>query len=409
MIEKLRSGAFLSPERLRVYPLILIVAYALSLAALVAGSHGGMDALQRPIGTDFSQVYAAGVFAQKGEPAKPFDNAAHAAMQRSLFGAATPFYSWGYPPYFLAVAALLASLPYLAALLVWQGATLSIYLAAMWRILPLPGTLTVALAYPAVYINVTHGQNGFLTAGLMGGALLLVEKRPWLAGALLGLTAYKPQFCLLLPVALIAGRQWQCIASGALTVAAMTLATLFAFGVQSWTAFLDSLPFSREVVIEQGATGFEKFQTVFGAVRLLGGSVHGAYAAQGIAAFACAAILAALWRSDTDQRLCAAALLSGALLATPYALDYDMMMLGPAIALLVSYGLEHGFRPYEKLILAVAFCMPLIARSVAGATGVPIGVVSVVLLFALAPAKAFGSKRSAARPAAGLVERPSSS
>src|SRR4029079_13100508 len=97
-----------------------------------------------------------------------------------------------------------------------------------------------ALAFPAVYINVTHGQNGFLTAGLMGLGLVSLRTHPGLACCLSALLAYKPQFCMLIPVALIAARQWRCIAAGGLTLAAMTAATLLAFGPQSWTAFLAS-------------------------------------------------------------------------------------------------------------------------------------------------------------------------
>jgi hypothetical protein len=405
MIDKLRCGDFLSSERLRRYPLILIVAYALSLGFLIVTSHDAMDALGRPLGTDFSQVYAAGIFVREGRPAAPFDNAAHAAKQREIFGSETPFYSWGYPPYFLAIAAVLAFLPYLGALLLWQAATLAGYLAVMWRILPVSGVLAIALAYPAAYINVTHGQNGFFTAALMAGALVLLDRRPMLAGILTGLLAYKPQFCVLMPVALMAGGYWRVIAAAALTLAAMTLATLLGFGIESWTAFLASLPFSREVVIEQGATGFEKFQTIFGAVRLLGGSVGTAYILQGASTILCAALIMWLWRSGADRRLAIAALLGGSLLATPYALDYDMVVVGPAITLLAAYGLEHGFRPYEKLILAAIWCTPFVARTIAGATHLPIGVLSVVLLVLLATRRAYIASGLVTSPSQRIVSR----
>ena len=42
----------------------------------------------------------------------------------------------------------------------------------------------LALACPAVLINVGHGQNGFLTAALLGGALVLLDRRPIVAGIL---------------------------------------------------------------------------------------------------------------------------------------------------------------------------------------------------------------------------------
>ena len=57
-----------------------------------------------------------------------------------------------------------------------------------------------------MFVNVGHGQNGFLTAALLGGALHWLDRRPWLAGVLIGCLAYKPQFGVLIPVALLAGR-----------------------------------------------------------------------------------------------------------------------------------------------------------------------------------------------------------
>jgi hypothetical protein len=47
--------------------------------------------------------------------------------------------------------------------------------------------LLLALAFPAVLINIGHGQNGFLTAALMGGALVALPRQPVLAGILFGL------------------------------------------------------------------------------------------------------------------------------------------------------------------------------------------------------------------------------
>src|SRR6202023_3344335 len=90
--------------------------------------------------------------------------------------------------------------------------------------------LPVAAAFPAIFVNLGHGQNGFLTAGLLGAALLSLPRRPLLSGILFGLLAYKPQFGLLIPIALLAGGQWRATISAGLTVVAlMTVATL-AFG-----------------------------------------------------------------------------------------------------------------------------------------------------------------------------------
>ncbi len=61
----------------------------------------------------------------------------------------------------------------------------------------------------AVFINAVGGQNSTWTAALSGSGLSLLERRPLLAGGLLGLLIYKPQLGLLIPVALLAGRHWR--------------------------------------------------------------------------------------------------------------------------------------------------------------------------------------------------------
>ena len=73
------------------------------------------------------------------------------------------------------------------------------FVAAMATILGGRTGLLVACGFPAATWNVTAGQNGFLTAALIGGTLGLMERRTALAGVCLGLLTYKPQFGLLFP------------------------------------------------------------------------------------------------------------------------------------------------------------------------------------------------------------------
>ncbi len=98
---------------------------------LIASSDGLNDRFGRPLGTDFSNVYAAGTYVLDGEPAAPFDPARQYAREQAIFGQATPFYGWHYPPFFLGLAAALATMPYWLALIVWQGVTLVLYLLSI--------------------------------------------------------------------------------------------------------------------------------------------------------------------------------------------------------------------------------------------------------------------------------------
>jgi alpha-1,2-mannosyltransferase len=387
MRDQLKTGAWLTPERLRNYPALLLAFLFAAAVLLVITAKGDLDRFGRPLGTDFSDIWIAGLEVDQGHPAEPYDRAAHAAEQRAHFGVLDGIYVWPYPPYFLGPAALLGLLPYLAALAVWQFATLALYLVSVFgalrpRRLPLVPTLIAALGFPAVFINLAHGHNGFLTAALLTGGLLLLRRRPLMAGILFALLAYKPHLALVVPAALLAGGHWRTIVAAVAGVAATTLATISSFVVATWQVFFASLSFTRTVILEQGGLGYDKVQSLFAAVRLLGGSVLLAYAIQVVATAITIAALVWLWRSRADDRLKAAALLVGCLLATPYGLDYDMVVLAPAMAFAISFGLEKGFGPFEKSGLAAVWIVPLLARPLAGAICLPLGVLALLLFFA---------------------------
>ena len=374
MWRHIKSGAWLTRERVHGYSLILLT---LSLAAAIiwiALADELIDRNGKPIGTDFSNVWAAGTLVLDCEPAAPYDPVRqHAAEIEAFGGRQVPFFGWHYPPLFLIVAAGLALLPYGWGLATWMALTLPAYLIAMRAIVPRPETVLVALAFPAVYVNLGHGQNGFLTAALLGGSLLLLDKRPTVAGVLIGLLAYKPQFGLLIPLVLVATARWRVAAAATATVLAACAATLVLFGPQVWLAFADSTTFTRIVVLEAGDTGWAKIQSLFSAVRMWGGSVETAYAAQAALALAVAASLVWLWRAPAAKELKAAALPCACLLTTPYVLDYDLVVLAVSVAFFARYGLTHGFRDYEISLLALSWAAPLVTRSLAGTTGVPLG------------------------------------
>ena len=150
-----------------------------------------------------------------------------------------------------------------------------------------------------------------------------------------------------------------------------------------WDAFLASTHFTRITVLEAGETGWHKIQSVFSLVRMWGGPVALAYAAQSAVTVMLAAALVWLWRAPVEFSLKAAALIIASLLATPYSLDYDMTALAPAIAFLAVHGLHHGFAPYEKTALAALWIAPLVARSIAQAILVPVGVLTMAAMLGL--------------------------
>jgi alpha-1,2-mannosyltransferase len=274
----------------------------------------------------------------------------------------------------------------------------------MRAILPRPETLLMAAAFPAVFVNIGHGQNGFLTAALLGGALHWLDRRPWLAGLLIGCLAYKPQFGVLIPIALLAGKRWSTIGAAIVTVAALVAVSFVTLGGSVWQAFADSMNFTQTVVLEQGGTGWEKIQSIFSAARMWGAGVHLAYAVQIALALMLAASLAWLWQSDAAFELKAAGLATGSLLATPYVLDYDLVVLAIAIAFYARHGLSRGFRDFEISLLAAAWIVPVISRGIAGATGIPLGLLVMLALYVFTLLRAVRDRASFAAAGHGIAQ-----
>jgi hypothetical protein len=214
---------------------------------------------------------------------------------------------------------------------------------------------------------------------------------------LIGLLAFKPQFGALIPLVLFATGRWRVITAAAGTVIAVCSTTLALFGTKVWVAFAASTTLIRAVVLEGDNIGWEKVQSMFSAVRMWGGSIDIAYAVQGGLALAVAAGLVWLWRSEAAFELKAAALAVAALIATPYIFDYDLMMLGVAVAFYVRHGLGRGFRDFEISLLAFVWITPLLARPLADVTGIPLGLIAQLALFIMTLDRA---RREAAAAAA---------
>jgi arabinofuranan 3-O-arabinosyltransferase len=356
------AAAKLSATRLVcLFGLIFALGYLVALGGAYLQGHFLTDAQGQPIANDFVNVWAAGRLALEDDPAAAYDWTLHKAAEvRAVGHPFANYYGWHYPPTFLFVAAVLAMLPYLVAALAWLVATLAAYAAALGGILGGRAGVLFALGFPAVLWNATAGQNGFLTAALIGGTLGLMERHPALAGVCLGLLSYKPQFGLLFPIVLIADRRWSTVAVAALVASGLAALSWLAFGSASWQAFVHWMPITGRVVLGEGAADWSRLQSLFGLVRAHGGSESLAWTVQAVATVSLAAGLVWLWRSRAPFDLKAAALAAGTLIATPYLYMYDLVVLAVAVAFLLRFTLARGFTVTELAGLACAGVLILV-------------------------------------------------
>jgi hypothetical protein len=393
-------GAPLSLRRLiGVVSLALALGYAVMLFGTHLQGHFLTDRQGQAIANDFVDVYAAGRLALQGAAASAYDWPLHKAAEVRALGHDFPdYYGWHYPPPFLFVAMVLALLPYLAAALLWLVATLTAYAVALRAILAERTGILLALGFPAAVWNITAGQNGFLTASLIGGTLALLERRPALAGICLGLLTYKPQFGLLFPLVLIVDRRWTPISVAALVALLMAAASWLAFGSASWQAFFHWMPITSHVVLGEGRADFARLQSLFGLVRAHGGSQTLAWAVQLVGSMVVAALVVWLWRRREPYELKAAALAAGALLVTPYVYMYDLVVLGVAVAFLLRHAIERGLVAAEAAALAAAGVLILIFPYVKTQVGLAAVVIVMMLIVhrAIAPSRAMQRSRAPA-------------
>lgn len=413
-VSPLRDPRWLTPARTSAYLRILAgmsLALALGWAAL---STGGLDRLGNPLGTDFLSFYAASALALSGRVADVYVPALHHAAETAVFGQDTGYAAFFYPPPFLLVCLGLATLPYLVALAAWVGATGFAYVGIVRSFLRASGAgMLPILAFPAVLCNAGHGQNGFLTAALFGGGVLLLARRPVLAGLLFGGLVIKPHLALVLPFAFAAVGAWR---TGAATAAAglglCALATIV-LGPAAWEGFRSVSPLAR-ATLEDGWVDPAKMQSTFAALRLLGAGVPVAYAGQAVATALALLVLVWLGRRRPDLEAFGVATASAALLATPFLLDYDLTLLAVPLAWLFREGRRDGFRPWEQGAMMAAYLLPLVSRPLAITTGLPIAPLVLAAMFGLVARRvaetatdraASRSRRS--RPPDGHAARPS--
>ena len=407
-IPAFRDAAWLGLGRALAWVRVLTTLSAFGVLGLTVLTGVGRtpDPWGRPLGTDFTSFWTAAQLAWAGSPAAAWDPVQHAAAQHAAFpsqaGFTPAYYAFFYPPPFLLACFPLALLPYGVALAAWLLLTTLAFLLVVRALLPRdwPRSLAV-LAYPAVTLNAEHGQNGALSAALMAAAALQLDRRPHLAGACLGALCFKPQLALMVVPALLAARRWQALFAAAASAATLCLVSWIVLGSGAWLGFFANAPLAK-AALQSGLVGFGKMTSSFAAARLLGASLSLAWAVQlAVSAAALAAVVAVTSRRP-GARIEVAIVAAASCLATPFLLDYDLTLLAIPLAIGASSAVQSGFLPWERFGLAAAYMLPLAARPLAMAAGLPVAPVVIAGVLAILVQRARASDDALAPNAAGL-------
>jgi hypothetical protein len=347
------------------------------------------------LGGDFVVFWSTAKLVIDGHINALYDIAAFTAYQKNFIdldpGA---LYLWPYPPHGLFLILPFGLLPYGAAYGLWVAVPFLFYVVAgtggrtrWWHII-------VLLVAPATLVNIVVGQNGFVTAGLLVGGMLLVDRRPILAGVLFGLLTFKPQMGVLIPVALAAAGLWRPCLSAAVTGLGLMAAASLIFGAGLWQDYLAFVPIFQETAVHATGAFTDLCPTAFMATRILGGGVALGYIVQAASASIAAVVVFLVFRRGRDRTLQTAVLAVGTLLVTPFAFNYDMTSSSLAVMLAAEHGLKTGFRTGERFVLVLAWILPISVMQLNSA-GLPLAplVLWVTLLYMTARALDWGVRR----------------
>jgi hypothetical protein len=258
-------------------------------------------------------------------------NDTHPSLQQKLI-----FHPWVYPPYTLLLALPFGLVPWALSYGGFQVLSFAAMAAALrpWAAnwnrywVMLAGT---ALC-PASAYTIGAGQNSFLSAALLMGGVWLLRARPFAAGLLLGMLAFKPQLGLLVPVALLAARAWRAVGGAAVMAGALVAVSLVVPGVAIWRGWLD--------LFLHGAGAPRAWvelygQSVFTCLRLAHASPLVANLGQAAALLIGAAATWLAFSRDGEWVGKLLVLLCATSFAAPHFGDYDAVLLGLCAMLLL--------------------------------------------------------------------------
>lgn len=331
---------------------VTVAFYLLVVMVSVGATHHRIAPGGAPLFYDFDAFYEAGRFALRGDAAAAYDDAKMIAAEHRSFPGMTVRLPWNYPPSLQLIVAPLGALPYVAAWLVWSLAGYLAFLHAVQRVSRTHWAPLWLLA-PAAAINLFFGQNALFSLAIVVSGVSHLERRPILAGCLLGLLACKPQFAVAPVVLLAVGRHWRALGAAAASQAALAAASALVLGPATWVEFVGRLSHPGSV-FTSSSSDWRAIPSILTLARTLGLPDSIATAAHWLVAAGVVLLALRLWRRTTDPGYRAAITGTACVLITPYLRGYDLALLLPAVIVLSEAGLDRGQRLPSAILLAAA-------------------------------------------------------
>lgn len=392
----------INPKRLRDYPRLMLITMWVILALNVIFRNGWLGAVRQIIGSDFITLYGAGI-AYRTDLANLYNFASQAAIQQALieptpFAGVNPYIS---PPYVAAFYSLFTFLPLSWAFILWNVVTLLLtFVAVHYLVKLLPESLKSNLGYWQLLIIVFSffpfiegfqaGQNHAITLLLITCVLFFTLSERWLlAGSMAGLMIYKPQMVLGLLIIWIVWRKYKALAAFAFIA---ILWVGFIFISKGSTPYLSYLNVSRDFIFLPYIQGFPGYLllTLFGLLATLF-PIESLSAIYSISLFFSVILAIGIawlaYKSRYIPILARTPIIVLAclfpLVATPYALLHDFVIVIPGFILWARYESSRYLLFTAIVIYLGSFLLPLLASltHIALMSGLTLGLVAAIFVW----------------------------
>lgn len=317
-------------------------------------THGGSV-----IGNDFFNFWTYGQSAFSRDPGAYYHWPTYNLYQKTI-GVDEVGHNWSYPPSIMLLTAPFGYLSYVTSLVVFTLVSIVVFILVARGDLQDWKLVALALVSPAAMHCLNSGQSSLLTAAVILAAWRLLDKRPIVAGLLIGCLSLKPQVALMFPFMLLATQRWRVIASAAVTCFAIAALTSVLFGFKVWEQYIyQGIPAQNLVLTDPTLDSAAMMPTILMTFRRFGLSYDLSMAVQLV--FSAAAVVALLWAfrrpHDVNDRRMFAMFAACTVCASPYLLIYDLVPLTVAAIFLMK---EERSAGVPKLLLLLIYWLPFL-------------------------------------------------
>jgi hypothetical protein len=325
------------------------------------------------IGNDFIVFYSSGALAMGGEAASAYDLDALNTFQHDVLGVVPENLSWRYPPIYFFFLVPFANLGYISAFWAWSVLMIMVLMIVVRKIsfvwyFPLLAPLCLPVAY-----TMAAGQNGILSAIIIGSGLAILPRSEVVAGLIFGLLAYKPHLAVALPFCLLAGRYYSAFICMAVTAVVLGLLSWYFFGSESWLEFLHGLLSQTNSIFGARHINWERVPTVMITALQLLDSYRAAWLLQACASFLAIAIATWVWRTSTKPAALALSLVAAMPLVSPYVWDYDMAILVIPMVFLANDAEANKWTAGRFILITIIWISEPSLRLISGSIGLQLG------------------------------------